>query len=143
SGIPANPLHSQRVLAYDVAVGAGGCVDDVEFYAYLCRVADWRLDWESEDNPGRSQVDAEAYLPSEGTLAFYDDEEQPNKALIHATSVYRSSELPQYDCEGNATTPGGGVLPQKVMDAIRPSLIVSQTRSERRVSALPNSWESP
>ncbi|ULU23588.1 T6SS effector phospholipase Tle3 domain-containing protein [Dyella terrae] len=46
SAIPANPMHSQRVLAYDVAIGPTLSVMEEGFYAYLCRVADWRLDWQ-------------------------------------------------------------------------------------------------
>ena len=49
SAIAANPIHSQRVLAYDVAIGPTQCVMDEAFYAYLCRVADWRLDWKKKN----------------------------------------------------------------------------------------------
>lgn len=141
SGIPANPLHSQRVLAYDVAVGAGGCVDEVEFYEYLCRVADWRLDWKSSFENSRAEDDAEVNAPSEAVLAFYENEVASNRDLIMATSLYRSSKSVKYDRHGNATTQGGGVLPDVVKQAKRPSLIVSQTRSQRRASLPSNSME--
>ncbi|MFD4839800.1 DUF3274 domain-containing protein, partial [Achromobacter sp. NPDC058515] len=139
SGIPANPLHSQRVLAYDVAVGAGGCVDDVEFYAYLCRVADWRLDWRRTF--GSYRTEREANEPSETVLAIYEKELVSNRDLIIATSLYRSSEPVLYDHQGNATTQGGGVLPKEVRKAEKPALIVSQTRAERRASSSLNSVE--
>ena len=61
SAIPNNPEHSRRVLAYDVAIGAGESVDDVTFYAYLCRVADWRLDWERTHTEINGQNDEESF----------------------------------------------------------------------------------
>lgn len=132
SGIPANPLHSQRVLAYDLAVGAGGCVDDVEFYAYLCRVADWRLDWKRTRGDYQPGDNSAGNHPTDAVLDFYLEEASANRELIDNTSLYRSSTVVEYDGRGNAATLGGGVLPQIVQDAKFPSLIDSQTRSQRR-----------
>lgn len=113
SSIPNNPEHSRQVLAYDVAIGAGESVDDATFYAYLCRVADWRLDWKAKDNGGRSQADAELDAPDETLLEFYKSEEAASRKMIDDTVTYRKT----------------GTLPTMVGDNM-PSLVATQTRSE-------------
>ncbi|WP_053152353.1 T6SS effector phospholipase Tle3 domain-containing protein [Pseudomonas protegens] len=117
SAIPNNPEHSRRVLAYDVAIGAGESVDDVTFYAYLCRVADWRLDWENTKAKGRSQVDSEVdnEFPDEAVEMLYEKEEEKNRDLIDATARYRTT----------------GTLPTTVVNNM-PSLVFSQTLAERK-----------
>ncbi len=117
SAIPNNPEHSRQVLAYDVAIGAGESVDDVPFYAYLCRVADWRQDWKAKDKGGRSQADAEIEMPEESALVFYRIENDQNRFLIDSTVAYRlSGDFP--------TTVGSHI----------PSLVVSQTSASREAS---------
>ena len=117
SAIPNNPEHSRQVLAYDVAIGAGESVDDVTFYAYLCRVADWRQDWKAKDKGGRSQADAEIEMPEESALVFYRIENDQNRFLIDSTVAYRlSGDFP--------TTVGSHI----------PSLVVSQTSASREAS---------
>ena len=130
SGIPANPEHSRRVLAFDVAVGAGRSVDDLDFYAYLCRVADWRLDWKMEDQEffDKFATGHEALTPE--VLAHYQQEDEMNRQLIDATSVYRSSQLVEYDRAFKALTPGGGVLPSAVENADLPTKVRSETRAQ-------------
>ena len=75
SAIPNNPEHNRRVLAYDLAIGAGDSVDDVVFYQYLCRVADWRLDWKAKDKGLNGQANDEIHIPSEEVQALYHAEE--------------------------------------------------------------------
>lgn len=113
SSIPNNPEHSRQVLAYDVAIGAGESVDDGTFYAYLCRVADWRLDWGNTRAKGRAQADADLQSdgPDDDVEALYLQDE--NKSLIDATAVYRKS----------------GKLPDAVKDQM-PALVATQTRTE-------------
>ncbi|MFJ2323583.1 DUF3274 domain-containing protein [Pseudomonas sp. NPDC087817] len=113
SSIPNNPEHSRQVLAYDVAIGAGESVDDATFYAYLCRVADWRLDCGSTRARGRAQADAELQSdgPDDDVEALYLQDE--NKPLIDATVIYRKS----------------GKLPDAVKDQM-PALVATQTRTE-------------
>ena len=117
SAIPNNPEHSRQVLAYDVAIGAGESVDDVPFYAYLCRVADWRQDWKAKDKGGRSQADAEIEMPDENALVFYRIENDQNRFLIDSTVAYRMT----------------GDFPTTVGSHI-PSLVVSQTSASREAS---------
>ncbi|NBF08075.1 T6SS effector phospholipase Tle3 domain-containing protein [Pseudomonas sp. Fl4BN1] len=114
SGIPNNPQHSRRVLAYDVAIGAGESVDDVTFYAYLCRVADWRLDWKRTRASANSQFDTELDLPDEDVEKLYRQEESKSRDLIDSTVAYRTS----------------GALPDIVGKTKMPSLVASQTWSE-------------
>ena len=116
SAIPNNPEHSRRVLAYDIAVGSGDSVDDTVFYQYLCRVADWRLDWAATRKGGRGQVDRERELdlPDEEVRALYRAQDAGNRNLIDATVAYRKS----------------GDFPQMVGNTL-PSLVATQTISER------------
>ncbi len=115
SAIPNNPEHSRQVLAYDVAIGAGESVDDVTFYAYLCRVADWRLDWEAIDDDGRSQADTGIEAPDDDVLEFYRSENANNRKLIDSTVEYTVT----------------GAFPSAVVDKM-PSLVASQTLAERK-----------
>ncbi|MDP4573512.1 DUF3274 domain-containing protein, partial [Pseudomonas sp. LPH60] len=111
-----NPEHSRRVLAYDVAIGAGESVDDVTFYAYLCRVADWRLSWKRTHAEINGQDNEDGFdQPDETVRELYRAEEPKNRELIDSTVVYRTS----------------GALPTLVGD-IMPSLVASQTWSERQ-----------
>ncbi|APC19548.1 hypothetical protein BLL42_27920 (plasmid) [Pseudomonas frederiksbergensis] len=108
SGIPNNPEHSRQVLAYDVAVGAGESVDDPAFYAYLCRVADWRLDWKRTDGDITGQDEDDFERPDEEVEQLYLQDE--HRALIDSTVGYRKS----------------GALPDVVMSPL-PSLVATQT----------------
>lgn len=116
SAIPANPWHSQAVLAYDVAIGPTQSVRDEAFYAYLCRVADWRLGWDNSYSNGRSGLKIESVDtgPDKEVLKIYREEDEGNKGLINATVSYRTTGRPI----GH-------------MDVDMPTLVVSQTKSER------------
>lgn len=116
SAIPNNPEHNRRVLAYDLAIGAGDSVDDVVFYQYLCRVADWRLDWNATRAKGRAQVesDTELDLPDKDVRALYRAEEAGNRKLIDSTEIYRRS----------------GAIPSIVGNTL-PSLVATQTINDR------------
>ncbi|WP_210712073.1 DUF3274 domain-containing protein [Pseudomonas sp. MWU349] len=116
SGIPNNPEHSRRVLAYDVAIGAGESVDDVTFYAYLCRVADWRLDWKRTDEVITGQDDQAPDQPDEAVETFYLEEQATNRTLIDATIEYRTT----------------GTLPGLGGDTM-PSLVGAQTWGEEKL----------
>ncbi|MFB4250824.1 effector protein Tle3 domain-containing protein, partial [Pseudomonas idahonensis] len=115
SAIPNNPEHSRRVLAYDVAIGAGESVDDVTFYAYLCRVADWRLNWKKTDGGIFAQGSVDSDLPDEAVEVLYLQEEPGNRDLIDSTVMYRTN----------------GVLPTRVKDKM-PSLVATQSLAERK-----------
>jgi hypothetical protein len=133
SGIPANPEHSRRVLAFDVAVGAGRSVDDLEFYAYLCRVADWRLDWKRTHAGNRSDYEAqsEAADPIDEVMLFYERENARNLSLINATCLYRSSAPVEKTAGEKPATQGGGILPSSVLETTLPSLVISRTKGDR------------
>ena len=97
-------------------IGAGQSVGDVTFYAYLCRVADWRLDWEKSRGGTNSQSDNESLdLLSYEVEEFYDVKENKNSDLIDTAVNYRLS----------------GVLSIIVARASMPSLVISQTLMER------------
>ena len=113
SAIPNNPEHSRQVLAYDVAIGAGESVDDVTFYAYLCRVADWRLNWKRKRGSANGQFEVESDQPDDDVQTFHRSEEAKNRSLIDSTEVYRKS--------GNLS---------KIADNM-PSLVAYQTLAQR------------
>lgn len=119
SAIPANAMHSRRAVAYDLAIGQANSIDDEAFYAYLCRVADWRLDWKSKDRSWESQGKLESSLPEDiptpEVLAFYRAELLANKALIDATAGYMRT----------------GKRPAQ-MNIDMPDLVASQTLYDRR-----------
>lgn len=119
SAIPNNPEHSRKVLAYDVAIGAGESVDDTTFYAYLCRVADWRLDWKATRGEGRTQVesDIDNDLPDAAVEKLYLLDDGKNRNLIDATVNYRKS----------------GKLPAIVSNANLPSLVATQTWGGKKI----------
>ncbi|MBG7458991.1 DUF3274 domain-containing protein [Pseudomonas aeruginosa] len=128
SAIPASAIHSRRALAYDLAIGQACSIDDETFYAYLCRVADWRLDWKERDGNWRdSQVTATSDEPDAAVLKYYKNEPTPNKELIDSTSLYRSNKKPS----PGGPLVGGGFLPKVTLDADYPSLIVWQTLGDR------------
>ncbi|MBB4866993.1 hypothetical protein HNP46_005901 [Pseudomonas nitritireducens] len=114
SAIPNNPEHSRQVLAYDLAIGAGDSVDDAVFYQYLCRVADWRLDWEVKDGGFNGQSDTEVDTPNNEMTALYRAD-VANHDLIDATVTYHKS----------------GEFPQMVSNTL-PSLVATQTIGDRR-----------
>ncbi|KAF1068069.1 MAG: hypothetical protein GAK45_01478 [Pseudomonas citronellolis] len=114
SAIPNNPEHSRQVLAYDLAIGAGDSVDDGVFYQYLCRVADWRLDWKAPRGGANDQIASEADLPDDEVMALYIAEAAGNRGLIDATVAYRKS----------------GEFPQMVGSAL-PSLVATHTIEDR------------
>jgi pimeloyl-ACP methyl ester carboxylesterase len=83
--------HS-NVTAYDVAIGGGQASSDPKFYAYLCAVADWRL-----------QIDTKSKRPGIlkwGTFignfdVYWDAEPASRKVLIKGNARYYSTgELP-------------------------------------------------
>jgi len=132
------------VLAFDVAVGAGRSVDDLEFYAYLCRVADWRLDWKMEDQDYRGEIGVGYEVLTPEVLAYYEQEDEMNRDLIDATCLYRSSELVEYDRAFKALTPGGGVLPSTVERAGLPTKVRSETRAQGLArTRLAAGWTQP
>ncbi|WP_350615356.1 DUF3274 domain-containing protein [Pseudomonas sp. HY7a-MNA-CIBAN-0227] len=108
SAIPNNPEHSRRVLAYDLAIGAGESVDDTTFYAYLCRVADWRLDWKRTDGDIIGQNEDDFERPEEEVQQLYLQDE--HRILIDSTVRYRQT----------------GTLPDTVKSTM-PLLVATQT----------------
>ena len=142
SEIPGNPLHSRKVLAYDLAVGSGKSVDDVAFYEYLCRVADWRLPWPQKDLTLQSGTNAYCdHCPSSTSLAFLSQEDASCRELIDGTVTYRSKLPPNYFSGANGRFWGGGVLPPRVQSAVRPSLVVSETNLARTTLPVLNQLE--
>ncbi|HAP26088.1 MAG TPA: hypothetical protein DCR74_10775 [Achromobacter sp.] len=137
SAIPMNAMHSRRAVAYDLAIGQACSIDDEVFYAYLCRVADWRLSWKENYRDGRDETalnSIEVDQPNSALVALYRAENEINKPLIDATDLYRSNRQPEQNPAGIAGSAGGGFLPGSTLSAPLPTLIVSETISERQRS---------
>ncbi|CAG9193594.1 conserved hypothetical protein [Paraburkholderia tropica] len=129
SAIPSNPEHSRKAVAYDLAIGQARSIDDEVFYAYLCRVADWRLGWGkiNQKDSGVRHMDnimseenrelTAMNIPSSDVMENYSKDAPENKLLIDATADYfahgRSDTYPEY------FTPD------------MPSLVTTETRSGR------------
>lgn len=137
SAIPMSALHSRRAVAYDLAIGQACSIDDEVFYAYLCRVADWRLSWAQIYWDGRDEAVSDSRVssqPDSALAALHEAENAINKRLIDATDLYRSNREPGQDAAGLARAAGGGFLPESTLSAPIPTLIVSETISERERS---------
>ena len=120
SAIPANPMHSRKAMAYDLAIGQAWSLDNDAFYAYLRRVADWRLSWKATYSGAKAQTvatkEAPEDLPDAATMAFYYAEDPDNRKLIDATATYHS--------------PAGGTL-ECISGVPPPTLVISYTRDQR------------
>ncbi|HCE7024979.1 TPA: T6SS effector phospholipase Tle3 domain-containing protein [Pseudomonas aeruginosa] len=127
SAIPMSARHSRRGVAYDLAIGQACSIDDEVFYAYLCRVADWRLAWEKRDETWRTQGATPGDEPDETVMQCYEAELEGNKELIAATSLYRSDKIPP----PGGPLQGGGFLPKMTIDADYPNLVVWQRLEDR------------
>lgn len=131
SSIPANAMHSQRALAYDLAIGQARSIDDEPFYAYLCRVADWRMAWEINDARMREENVGGQNLPDDVMRSFYERESEAERQIIDATDLYRSKKISVYGKDGTLLTRGGGNLPEMIERMPLPTLVASQTRTSR------------
>ena len=141
SEIPNNPLHSRKVLAYDLAVGSGKSVDDVEFYDYLCRVADWRLPWSRPQESWQSKIAAKDHIATAASLTFLRGEDVNTQELIAGTQMYRSKLHPDFVSGQGGMKWGGGVVPEAVQRAALPSLVVSETQLDRIVRPVSDQFD--
>ena len=113
--------NHRNVTAYDVAIGGGQASSDPKFYAYLCAVADWRL----QSNPlalKRPSITRwEDFISDFGI--YWNVEPSSRKDLI----------------QGNADYYSNGKLPACV-PALRagiPSLVVCETMQGTRSTRAP------
>jgi hypothetical protein len=105
-----------NVTAYDVAIGGGQASSDPKFYAYLCAVADWRL----QSNP---------LAPIRPTITQWDD-------FTSDFGIYWNVEPSsrKHLIQGNADYYSNGKLPACVpaLHAGLPSLVVCETMQGTR-----------
>ncbi|WP_269508526.1 T6SS effector phospholipase Tle3 domain-containing protein [Burkholderia sp. IMCC1007] len=91
SAIPMSVEHSRRALAYDLAIGQAKSIDDESYYAYLCRVADWRLRWDLYVGK-RGEADRKSKEETDpAIMQWYKAEAEEHVDLIDATDVYIGS----------------------------------------------------
>ena len=112
--------NHRNVTAYDLSIGGGLASSDPKFYAYLCAVADWRLQTDSTAKRP-SILQWEKFLKDYG--AYWSVERTERKELIEGNAVYYSK----------------GVLPTCVpaLHTGLPSLIVCETMAGDRVVVAP------
>lgn len=86
-----NAKNHSNVTAYDVAIGGGQASSDPKFYAYLCAVADWRLQQLTTKRPS---IRTWANFISDFGI-YLEKEPSMRKALIEGNARYYSTgELP-------------------------------------------------
>lgn len=113
--------NHRNVTAYDLAIGGGLASSDPKFYAYLCAVADWRLQSNKTALKRPSIKLWEKFLAEFGL--FWNVEKPDRKALIAGNADYYSSgNLP-------ACVPG--------LHAGLPSSVVCETVAGDRLTASP------
>lgn len=109
------------MTAYDLAIGGGLASSDPQLYAYLCAVADWRLQSDEKAEWRRSIM---RWPQFEKLFKVYWAVERPErKELIRGNSTYYSS----------------GVLPACVpaLQVGMPKLVICETVAGDRVTATP------
>jgi hypothetical protein len=85
--------NHRNVTAYDVAIGGGQASSDPNFYAYLCAVADWRLQSNQFAASRKSILRWERFLANYS--AYWAVEPQWRKDVIEGSADYYSTgELP-------------------------------------------------
>ncbi|MCC7683171.1 DUF3274 domain-containing protein [Janthinobacterium sp. FW305-128] len=118
--IIGNAENHRNVTAYDVAIGRGKASSDPKFYAYLCAVADWRLQGDIR-NPVRPSIPR--WNDFKKKFAIYLAAEPAQRQLI---------------IKGNADYYSSGVLPAFVpaLQAGLPSTVVCETVNGRRTESV-------
>ena len=112
--------NHRNVTAYDLSIGGGLASSDPNFYAYLCAVADWRLQTNSTAKRP-SILQWEKF--SKDYRAYWSVERAERKELIEGNAVYYSKgELP-------ACVPA--------LHVGLPNLVVCETMSGDRVVVSP------
>lgn len=117
--------NHQGVTAYDLAIGGGKASSDPKFYAYLCAVADWRLQSAEKAEKRPSVLRWEQFEKLHG--AYWSAESAERKELIKGNSFYYSS----------------GNLPACVpaLHVGLPKLVVCETVAGNRVTAMPSATQ--
>lgn len=109
--------HSQ-VTAYDVAIGSGKASSDPAFYAYLCAVADWRIQDKKSTDKQREGIRKRSDFLSNFS-SYLSVERAWRKAVIDGTIEYYNS----------------GILPSELPLLSGPlwKIVISETRKMKRV----------
>lgn len=111
--------NHRSVTAYDLAIGGGLASSDPKFYAYLCAVADWRLQKDESTERRPSIMRWNGFL--ELFRVYWDVEKPERKALVVGNAEYYSE----------------GTLPACVpsLPAGLPSAVICETVAGDRVVA--------
>lgn len=82
--------NHRNVTAYDVAIGGGKASSDPAFYAYLCRVADWRL--QNDEAPDRAGIRKWSFF-LKNFSTYFSVEKTWRRQLIEGNSDYYSTGI--------------------------------------------------
>ncbi|MGI4720291.1 MAG: T6SS effector phospholipase Tle3 domain-containing protein [Janthinobacterium lividum] len=117
--------NHQNVTAYDLAIGGGKASSDPKFYAYLCAVADWRLQSDEKAEKRPTVLRWERFENLHG--AYWAAESAERKELIKGNSIYYSS----------------GSLPACIpaLHVGLPKLVICETVAGDRVTAKPSATQ--
>lgn len=119
SSIIASAKNHSQVTAYDVAIGSGKASSDPAFYAYLCAVADWRIQDKKSTDKQREGIRKKSDFLSNFS-SYLSVERAWRKAVIDGTIEYYNS----------------GILPSGLPLLSGPlwKIIISETRKMKRVT---------
>jgi hypothetical protein len=113
--------NHRNVTAYDLAIGGGVASSDPKFYAYLCAVADWRLQANPDVRKRATVMRWEEF--TEKFSSYWNVEKPDRKELILGNAKYYSKgELP-------------GCVP--ALHTGLPALVVCETVAGDRVTGAP------
>ena len=88
-GIIGNSENHRNVTAFDVAIGGGQASSDPNFYAYLCAVADWRLQ-SSKTAQSRPSIMKWSQFVKDFS-SFWEAEPKWRKDVIQGSADYYST----------------------------------------------------
>jgi hypothetical protein len=125
SSIFGSATNHRNVTAYDLSIGGGQASSDPEFYAYLCAVADWRLQQQTNDRPGILRWTKFLEL----FALYWSKEPTGRKNVIQGNAWYYSTgELPSW-------------LP--ALHSGLPSTVISETMAGYRAGHVPRPGAQP
>jgi hypothetical protein len=110
--------NHRNVTAYDLSIGGGRASSDPAFYAYLCAVADWRLQTDKKSEKRSSIMRWDEFV--EKFNIYWAAEPAERRELIM----------------GNAAYYGSGILPTCVpaLHLGLPKLVVCETLAGNRIA---------
>ena len=84
--------NHRNVTAYDVAIGGGKASTDPAFYAYLCQVADWRL--QNDEAVDRAGIVKWGFFLRDHSVYFFSEKDWRKRLIEGNRDYYSTGSLP-------------------------------------------------